>query len=359
MSGSMSGADIEALRLLADKFVEGSETLDTVATAVEAATPQEDGWSGPDADGFRQEWTGSHLTKLRDAAAALSDAAATVRSNADAQETTSNEYSGGTGPGGGTNGNGVPGESDSGFNWAGLGLAGMLGAKGIGFGLAAMKAIKTAPALAGLLSATRLGDAARIADATTDVFRGAGGLVGRTAASIGVAEDFGIIGKLGDKLGMAASTVGTLGRVVGTAGGVFGVIGGFNQMFNTQYDGVRGGVDRVMGGLSVIGGAGGIAMALGGAAMLGPVGVGIVVGAGVVAGAWALGNLVYDNREAIGAAASTAWNATTGAVSSAWNATTEGIGNMADAAGEAVSDVGDAVGDGLEAAGDFVGGLFD
>lgn len=358
MSGSMFGADIEALRLLADKFDEGSETLDTVATAVEAATPQQDGWSGPDADGFRQEWTGSHLMKLRDAAAALSDAALTVRSNADAQETTSNEYNGG-GPGGGTDGTGVPGASDSGFNWAGLGLAGMLGAKGIGFGLAAMKAIKTAPALAGLLSATRLGDAARIADATTDVFRGAGGLVGRTAAGIGVAEDFGIIGKLGDKLGMAASTVGTLGRVVGTAGGVFGVVGGFNQMFNTQYDGVRGGVDRVMGGLSVIGGAGGIAMALGGAAMLGPVGVGIVVGAGVVAGAWALGNLVYDNREAIGAAASTAWNATTGAVSDAWNATTEGIGNMADAAGEAVSDVGDAVGDGLEAAGDFVGGLFD
>jgi hypothetical protein len=350
------GADIEALRLLADTFDQGSATLDNVVVSVEAAIPQGDGWSGPDAEGFRQEWSGSHLTRLKDTAAALVDVAGKVRANADAQETTSNDYAGG--PGGGGDGTGVPGASDSGFNWAGLGLAGMLAGKGLGFGLAAMKAIKTAPALAGLLSATRLGTAADIADATTDVFRGAGGLVGRTAAGIGIAEDFGIIGNISGKLGLASSA-GAIARVAGTAGGVFGVVGGLNQMFNTQYDGVRGGVDRVMGGLSVIGGAGGMAMALGGAAMLGPVGVGVVVGAGVVAGAWALGNLVYDNREAIGAAASTAWNATTGAASDAWNATTEGIGNMADAAGEAVSDVGDAVGDGLEAAGDFVGGLFD
>lgn len=350
MSGGMVGADIEALRLLADKFDEGSERLETIVTTVESAVPQQNGWSGPDAEGFRQEWSGTHLVKLRETAAALGEVAGKVRSNADAQEQTSNDYSG---IGGGTGGTDVAGASDSGFNWAGLGLAGMLGAKGIGFALAATKAIKTAPALAGLLSATRLGDAARIADATTDVFRGAGGLVGRTAAGIGVAEDFGLIGKMSGMVGLASSA-GTIARVAGTAGGVFGVIGGFNQMFNTQYDGVRGGVDRVMGGLSVIGGAGGIAMALGGAAMLGPVGVGIAVGAGVVAGAWALGNLVYDNWDSISGAASTA----AGWVGDRAGDVAEGIGNMADAAGDVVSDVGDAVGDGLSAAGDFVGGLF-
>lgn len=347
MSGSMFGADIEALRLLADKFDEGSETLDTVATAVEAATPQQDGWSGPDADGFRQEWTGSHLMKLRDAAAALSDAALTVRSNADAQETTSNEYSGGTGPGGGTNGNGVPGASDSGFNWAGLGLAGMLGTKAFTTYLAASKAWKTGKALVPFVQATRLGDAARIAATTKEVYRGAGGLVGRTAASLNVAEDFGALAKLG-----------SFSRVIGGAGGVFGIYGGYQQITNSQYDGVRGGVDQVMGGLSIIGGAGGLTMALGGAALLGPVGVGIVVGAGLVAGAWALGNMVYDNWDTISGAVGDAagwvadgWNATTGAIG-------EGIGNAAEAAGDVVSDVGDAVGDGLEAAGDFVGGLF-
>lgn len=350
MSGGMVGADIEALRLLADKFDEGSDKLETIVTTVESVVPQQDGWSGPDAEGFRQEWTGNHLARLRETAAALTEVAGKVRSNADAQEETSNDYSG---IGGGTGGTDVAGASDSGFNWAGLGLAGMLGAKGVGFTLAALKAIKTGPALAGLLSATRLGDAAEIAAATKGVYRGAGGLVGRTAASIGAAEDFGIVGKLSNMAGLASSA-GTIARVVGTAGGVFGVVGGLNQMFNTQYDGVRGGVDRVMGGLSVIGGAGGIAMALGGAAMLGPVGVGIAVGAGVVAGAWALGNLVYDNWDSISGAASTAVDWTGDRLSDVG----EGLGNMADAAGDAVSDVGDAVGDGLSAAGDFVGGLF-
>jgi hypothetical protein len=345
VSGSMSGADIEALRLLADKFDEGSETLDTVATAVEAATPQEDGWSGPDADGFRQEWTGSHLTKLRDAAAALSDAALTVRSNADAQETTSNEYNGG-GPGGWPGGGELG--NDGGFDWT-WGVAGTLGALGLkGFTtyLAASKAWKTGSALASFVQATRLGDAARIADATTDVYRGAGGLVGRTAAGLNLAEDLGTVGRLSNLAGLG-SYASTIGRFAGVAGGVFGIYGGYQQITNSQYDGVRGGVDQVMGGLSIIGGAGGMAIALGGAAMLGPVGVGIVVGAGVVAGAWALGNMVYDN-----------WDTISGAVGDAAGWVSDGIGNAAEAAGDVVSDVGDAVGDGLEAAGDFVGGLF-
>ncbi|MFJ3403425.1 WXG100 family type VII secretion target [Promicromonospora sp. NPDC090134] len=354
MSGGMVGADIEALRLLADKFDEGSDKLETIVTTVESVVPQQDGWSGPDAEGFRQEWTGNHLVRLRETAAALSEVAGKVRSNADAQEETSNDYSG---IGGGPGGTDVAGASDSGFNWDGLGLAGMLGAKGVGFGLAAWKAIKTGSALTSLVSATRLGDAAKIADATADVYRGAGGLVGRTAAGLGLAEDFGLIGKMSGWVGLASSA-GTIARVAGTAGGVFGVVGGLNQMFNTQYDGVRGGVDRVMGGLSVVGGAGGIAIALGGAAMLGPVGVGIAVGAGVVAGAWALGNLVYDNWDSISGAVSGAADWVGGGISAGWNAAGDAVGNMADAAGDAVSDVGDAVGDGLSAAGDFVGGLF-
>ncbi|MEV0951723.1 hypothetical protein [Promicromonospora sp. NPDC050249] len=335
MSGSMSGADIEALRLLADKFDEGSETLDTVATAVEAATPQEDGWSGPDADGFRQEWTGSHLTKLRDAAAALSDAALTVRSNADAQETTSNEYNGG-GPGGWPGGGELG--NDGGINWAGLGLAGALGMGAFGLVRDTMKAIKTGRALNAFLQATRLGDAARITETTRDVYRGAKGLVGRTLAEVG--------GTTAD-IAKAAKWTTTAGRVAGGFGGVLGVVGGLNQMFNTQYDGARGWVDRGMGVASVVGGGGSLMIALGGAAMLGPVGVGVVVGAGLVAGAWALGNLVYDN-----------WDSISGAVGDAANWVGDGVGNMADAAGDAISDAGEAVGDGLEAAGDFVGGLF-
>jgi hypothetical protein len=365
MSGEMYGADIEALRLLADRFDEGSGTLDTVVAAVQAALPQEDGWSGPDADGFRQEWTGSHLARLKDTAAALSDIALTVRANADAQETTSNEYVGGTGPGSGWPGGGELGNDGFDWTWGVAGTLGAIGWKGFTTYLAASKAWKTGSALAALVQARRLGDAAKIAKATVEVYRGAGGLVGRTASSLGVPEDFGKLARLG-----------SYSRVVGGAAGVFGIYSGWQQITNSQYDGVRGGVDQVMGGLSIIGGAGGLTMALGGAALLGPVGVGIVVGAGLVAGAWALGNLVYDNWDTISGAVGDAagWvadgvtagaGAVAGAATAAWDwagdtagDVVDGIGNMADAAGEAVSDVGDAVGDGLEAAGDFVGGLF-
>ena len=59
MSGGMVGADIEALRLLADKFDEGSEKLDNVVTAIEAAMPQLDAWSGPTARAFARSGAGA------------------------------------------------------------------------------------------------------------------------------------------------------------------------------------------------------------------------------------------------------------------------------------------------------------
>jgi uncharacterized protein YukE len=121
VSGGMVGADIEALRLLADKFDEGSEKLDNVVTAIEAAMPQLDAWNGADGESFREEWNGNHLARLRDTAVALTDVAVTVRSNADAQQTTSDDYAGGAvgggvgvGAGAGNGSGGGGGGSDSG-----------------------------------------------------------------------------------------------------------------------------------------------------------------------------------------------------------------------------------------------------
>lgn len=349
MSGGMYGADIEALRLLADKFVEGSGTLDTVVATVEGTIPQEDGWSGPDAEGFRQEWTGTHLVRLRDTAIALSDIALKVRANADAQETTSNDYAGGGpagGPGGPFSGAGGPG-----MDTLGAGGWGALGLKALTTGLAGWKGWKTGSALWSLARAQGI---LAPSIATVEVYRGAGGLLGSTARWFGQADDYGLWGKLG-------TTAGQFGRVLGGVGGVFGVVGGFNQMFNSEYDGARGAVDRIMGGVSVVGGAGSIALALGAAAALGPVGVGVVVGAGVVAGAWALGNMIYDNREAIGNAIGDA----AGFVADGFRYQAEvlgaGLDVAKDVAGAAVDKAGDAVdavGDGLKSAGNFVGGLF-
>jgi uncharacterized protein YukE len=315
VSGGMVGADIEALRLLADKFDEGSDKLETIVTTVESAVPQADGWSGPDAEGFRQEWSGSHLVRLRETAVALSEVAGKVRSNADAQEETSNDYTGVPG-GGGPGGTDVAGASNRpGSVWdvfeTGKGL--------VDFGLAGWANFKYGRNLLNLSRALdTAGDAA--ASATTFIRQGM------------LADGMGIVGRLG-----------TAGKFMGAAGGVLGIVGGIDQMFNTQYDGWRGGVDRVMGGIGVAGGVATVGMFLGVAAFANPVGIGIAVGAGLVTGAWALGNLVYDNWDTISAFAS------------------DPLPYLADGVkevGEFASDVGDAVGDAAGAVGDFVGGLF-
>ncbi|MFD6142942.1 hypothetical protein [Promicromonospora sp. NPDC060271] len=322
MSGSMYGADIEALRLLADKFDEGSGTLDTIVTVVEAATPQEDGWSGPDADSFRAEWTGSHLVKLRDTATALSDIASTVRANADAQETTSNEYNGG--PGGGVEVAGENNRPGSVFDviatGAGLVTTGLAGWQTFKYGrnlLNLSRALNTA------------GDAA--ASATAFIRQGM------------LADGMGIVGRLG-----------TAGKFMGAAGGVFGVIGGVDQMINPRYDGWRGGVDRVMGGVGAVGGVATIGMFMGAAAFTGPVGIGIAVGAGLVVGAWELGNLIYDNWDTISAFASDPLPYLADGVKEVGEFASDAWEGAKDVAG----DVGDAIGDAAGAVGDFVGGLF-
>lgn len=100
----MYGADIEALRRLADRIARGGEALDGVVGVVESAMPAPEQWSGMDAENFRDEWYGSHGPSITATAQALAAVADTVRGNADSQEVTSNELSGGgigvdTGPG--------------------------------------------------------------------------------------------------------------------------------------------------------------------------------------------------------------------------------------------------------------------
>lgn len=332
MSGGLYGADIEALRSFADRVARGGETLTNVVSIVDTAMPSIEAWSGSDGEGFRAEWTDVHAVGLREVASTLNEVAEQVRENADAQETTSNDYSGFAGVGG--SGTVDLGGAD-GFDWGELGA---IGAKTVGLGLAGWKAWQTGSALT---SAIRLGNLARYGDAAADVYRAAGGLVGNTARQLGMADDLGLLGKLG-------TGVGQFGRLLGGVGGAFAIYDGVNRMFNTEYDGARGVADRVMGGVGVVGGAGGIALALGGAALLGPVGVGVVIGAGVAAGAWALGNMVWDAYgDEISAFASDATE---------WVGDT--VGNAADAVGDAVGGAVDAVGGALGDAGDFIGGLF-
>lgn len=309
MAGGMYGADIEALRALADRIDEGSTTLEGVISVVQTAIPDASGWGGPDAEGFRAEWGDTHAVRLRETASALVDVAAKVRDNADAQETTSNDYSGTGGTSSSNNDPSGTGDQRPGDIFdvieTGMGLTALGDAwKAIKYGLNLNNYLK---ALDGV------GDLAAISSKMLHDARG-------------------IIGNLG-----------AFGKWTGVLGGAFSIFSGVDQMFNPRYDGWRGGVDRVMGGIGAVGGVATIGMFMGAAAFTGPVGIGIAVGAGLVVGAWELGNLIYDN-----------WDAISGFVSDPMPYLADGLDTVKDVAG----DVGDAISDGWDAAGDFLGGIF-
>jgi uncharacterized protein YukE len=119
MSAGMYGADIEALRRLAETVDDGGSTLDTVVATVDHVMPTSSQWEGPDGASFREEWNDTHAVTLRAMADALRDVAAILRDNADEQESTSNDAGTGPGsgpgaPGPGAPGPGTPGPSDPG-----------------------------------------------------------------------------------------------------------------------------------------------------------------------------------------------------------------------------------------------------
>ncbi|ARU51424.1 hypothetical protein CBR64_07920 [Cellulosimicrobium cellulans] len=330
----MWGADVTELRRLAQSLRSASDQLVSTTSEVSGLVEAAGRWQGGDADQFRGEWTGSSVALLRGVSQTLAEASQAVLRNADEQYLTSTE--GGAIPSPGVPGPGVPTGPGGGPLGGGTTLAGSIWDVGETLGESAMfvldglKAWKVGQSLTAFLQASRLAD---LSDAAASASVFARGMV------------------LDDAMGLLGG-LGTAGRLAGGVGGLFGVIGGFNQMFNTEYDGVRGGVDRVMGGLSVVGGAGTMLMMAG--MLTNPVGIGIVVGAGVVAGAWALGNLVVDNWDAISGFATNPGPY----LADGWNNVTDFAGDAVDTIGDVASDVGDAIGDGLSAAGDFVGGLF-
>jgi uncharacterized protein YukE len=105
MSG-MWGADVRALRSLADALRSGADALRgqraQVASLVDGATA----WDGPDAAQFRAEWSSTLAPAMVAAAALLDDGADQLRHDADQQETAS--AADGTGSTGGPGGSGGP-----------------------------------------------------------------------------------------------------------------------------------------------------------------------------------------------------------------------------------------------------------
>lgn len=108
------------------------------------------------------------------------------------------------------------------------------------------------------------------------------------------------------------------------------------------YDGARGWATR---GFGLAGATGAGALLAAGALGLGPVGIAIAGGAVLAYGAWSLGNLAWDNREAIGEFVTSAATGVRDAAVGAWNATGEALDDAKDWAGDKLSDAGDALSD--------------
>ena len=80
------GADVEALRQLAQMFTDNSSKLTGDVIPTINSRLNSSCWVGEDADSFKADWHGHLMGQLNNAATQLSDAAATLNRNADEQE---------------------------------------------------------------------------------------------------------------------------------------------------------------------------------------------------------------------------------------------------------------------------------
>ena len=82
------GADVEQLRNLGTKLQSGAGEIEQQRNNLNRVL---DGtrWEGPDAQAFRDEWTGTHTSALNQVIQALKDAGQKATKNANEQDQTS------------------------------------------------------------------------------------------------------------------------------------------------------------------------------------------------------------------------------------------------------------------------------
>ncbi|GEM_PF-2023892 len=108
---SFYGADVAALRGLADTFQCESAKLEATTSTLRAAVTSTP-WAGPDAEALRARWHGEMEAALRAASTLLDDGAQKLRVQAEQQDSASAVDGGGSsggGAGGGGGGGGIPG----------------------------------------------------------------------------------------------------------------------------------------------------------------------------------------------------------------------------------------------------------
>jgi uncharacterized protein YukE len=83
------GLDVEQVQGLSKQLNQQSQQVQTILTTLTSAL-QSVQWTGPDAENFRSEWSGTHTAALKQVIAALEDASQKAAKNAADQESTSN-----------------------------------------------------------------------------------------------------------------------------------------------------------------------------------------------------------------------------------------------------------------------------
>ncbi|MDF2442386.1 MAG: hypothetical protein JWR01_589 [Subtercola sp.] len=107
MAGGFYGADVASLRTLAQQFDTAANRLAGLTSTLTVNVNATHAWQGPDAEGFRSDWNGSHTSSLKAAIRALSAGSADLVRNADEQNSASTDGVGGAaGAGAGGSGSG-------------------------------------------------------------------------------------------------------------------------------------------------------------------------------------------------------------------------------------------------------------
>tara|TARA_R110002020_G_scaffold77567_2_gene195782 strand:+ start:2702 stop:2968 length:267 start_codon:yes stop_codon:yes gene_type:complete len=83
------GLDVQQVRQLSSQLNQKAADIDGVLSTLTSALNSTQ-WEGPDANQFRNDWSGQHTSALRQVAQALRDAGQKASQNAAAQEQTSN-----------------------------------------------------------------------------------------------------------------------------------------------------------------------------------------------------------------------------------------------------------------------------
>lgn len=83
------GQDIGEVRQLANQLTTKAEEIQGIMTQLNSRINQVH-WTGPDADKFKSDWNGQHVSQLKTVISVLKDAGQRAQRNASEQEQTSN-----------------------------------------------------------------------------------------------------------------------------------------------------------------------------------------------------------------------------------------------------------------------------